>query len=1196
MAPIRDLVLPILYAMLCVMLQGCDHDKPKALELHQNMHQNVVSVHATYATFLRMMPWQLQPVTFQKGHEKQSQATASGLVVKRGLILTASYIATDSVLINVRRQGRSVDYPAEIIAIAQDLGLALLNVTDPTFWGDGYVSIPMNDLKLPALSSKVGVMGFPLGGTQTASKLNARVSRIRASSGGSGRYSNLPHTVFELYPSVLEDISVGPVFTDDDDVAEATVDPSFLGFMSWSGAVVPVRTVSRFINSVGEFGKWSGPPVLGVLFQRTESPALREYWGLPMDAIGMQVTSLDPKSHFAQKVVRGDVLREVDGVPVQAGGLIRCHLCEDEDLFLPWKAVLGDKMLHGSTELTFWRRGKKGGKADTFKTLFKQSDDAGMEPLIKRVTDQQNQESPTYIIIGGLVWGVLSEELLQQHPHASMGVQLPDSTIIDATQRWREDKQEQIIVLLQTLEHKCNQFYNQGAIRVLKMFNDEPVTNMNNFITKVGEAYKSEGEYLRFVFKPLFNEDVAGGAGDPDIVLDRKTCQGSDEELLQRHGIQSQVSLDLATTFIKEFPENYGSSSRSFIGYYLKAAQMKKEPHSSFLVTRSDQRSLAVQPSQLGAEGILTAHENSRVSMESSSFVLLEQDNPTTWRTEVHPASGLSQSILEEKVVSMHLNTHLSNKEDDTRQSNLPWRNIVRIELVAAYQNFLQPWKKSSESRSRCSGIIQKVSEKRIMTNAHCVDSMFALYISREDHPRPVPAMVVELAHDVDLAWITTVDGNDEFWNAALGEVSLSEGLPALSEDVRVVGYPMGGLSITITKGIVSRIDGQLYPNGLVDGARNTPSELPIVQVDAAINHGNSGGPVFDKEGHLLGIAFAGMDGAQNIGYVIPNQLVANFIDSVNSHKSWTAQPELGVVYHLIRNPGMLNYVGLGSEKTGVQVRSVAPLSPLGKQLSKGDIILQVDGNNIDRSGTIQRNIHGNTVSLPLGVAISEKSKTTKTKLTIMQRQTHEPQKLIEQTLDVEFGSVKPLVRRFDDSPFKRIGEASFFAAQPTYFVFFGLIWGVASNPTFYEAYSSGKVIPWSVKKESLGRWRENEDEQVIMLLGGLESNCNMYVDKTTLRILKKVNNVEVKNMKQLVEISYNGLRTKEQFFRYSFVPLAGEEQPSDDHPHVVLSTKMCAAGDRALLEQNNVPWPPVSEDMRDVAEQKLNELTKAAQ
>lgn len=83
-----------------------------------------------------------------------------------------------------------------------------------------------------------------------------------------------------------------------------------------------------------------------------------------------------------------------------------------------------------------------------------------------------------------------------------------------------------------------------------------------------------------------------------------------------------------------------------------------------------------------------------------------------------------------------------------------------------------------------------------------------------------------------------------------------------------VVGFPQGGDNVCVTKGVVSRIDRQPYSHGKMS--------LLAVQVDAAINSGNSGGPAFDVRGRCIGIAFQSLkhEDAENIGYIIPVPVV----------------------------------------------------------------------------------------------------------------------------------------------------------------------------------------------------------------------------------------------------------------------------------------------------------------------------------
>lgn len=116
-------------------------------------------------------------------------------------------------------------------------------------------------------------------------------------------------------------------------------------------------------------------------------------------------------------------------------------------------------------------------------------------------------------------------------------------------------------------------------------------------------------------------------------------------------------------------------------------------------------------------------------------------------------------------------------------------------------------------------------------------------------------AKVLAIGTECDVALLTVDDG--AFWEG-LRPLEFG-GLPRLQDAVAVVGYPIGGDTISVTSGVVSRIEVLSYAHG--------STELLGIQIDAAINSGNSGGPVFNSRGECVGIAFQSLTGdAENIG------------------------------------------------------------------------------------------------------------------------------------------------------------------------------------------------------------------------------------------------------------------------------------------------------------------------------------------
>jgi S1-C subfamily serine protease len=102
--------------------------------------------------------------------------------------------------------------------------------------------------------------------------------------------------------------------------------------------------------------------------------------------------------------------------------------------------------------------------------------------------------------------------------------------------------------------------------------------------------------------------------------------------------------------------------------------------------------------------------------------------------------------------------------------------------------------------------------------------------------------------------------------------VARASQLPRIKDTVLAYGFPTGGSSLSITKGIVSRIEFVSY-NFPVSGLR--------IQVDAAINPGNSGGPAIAGD-KMIGLAFSKLGGdSQSIGYIIPNEEVDLFLKEI---------------------------------------------------------------------------------------------------------------------------------------------------------------------------------------------------------------------------------------------------------------------------------------------------------------------------
>jgi len=161
-------------------------------------------------------------------------------------------------------------------------------------------------------------------------------------------------------------------------------------------------------------------------------------------------------------------------------------------------------------------------------------------------------------------------------------------------------------------------------------------------------------------------------------------------------------------------------------------------------------------------------------------------------------------------------------------------KSLVRITTTSQEPDYKVPWNSGSISGGVGAGFV--VDGGRILTNAHVVSNARFIVVEKEDDPQRYPAIVQFVGHDCDLAVLHVLDKGFFQNTRPLG----FGGIPAIESPVSVYGYPIGGERLSVTRGIISRIDFQTYTHSGID------SHL-AVQLDAAINPGNSGGPVMQE-------------------------------------------------------------------------------------------------------------------------------------------------------------------------------------------------------------------------------------------------------------------------------------------------------------------------------------------------------------
>jgi S1-C subfamily serine protease len=268
-------------------------------------------------------------------------------------------------------------------------------------------------------------------------------------------------------------------------------------------------------------------------------------------------------------------------------------------------------------------------------------------------------------------------------------------------------------------------------------------------------------------------------------------------------------------------------------------------------------------------------------------------------------------------------------------------RSLVRITNTAAEPDYKAPWNAGGLQRSVGAGFV--IDGNRIMTNAHVVSNSRYLVVERDGDPNKYPAKVQFVANDCDLALIT-VPALDFFKNMIPLKFG---GIPGLESTVSAYGYPIGGERMSVTTGIVSRIDFQLYTHSSID-------QHLAIQISAQINPGNSGGPVM-QDGKVVGVAFQGYSGdvAQGVAYMIPTPVINRFLKDI-SDGQYNKYPDLGITYAKLQNPAQRKFLGLNDDDRGVLVSTVVVAGPSADILRPGDVLLAIDGHPIASDSNVE--------------------------------------------------------------------------------------------------------------------------------------------------------------------------------------------------------------------------------------------------
>ena len=486
-------------------------------------------------------------------------------------------------------------------------------------------------------------------------------------------------------------------------------------------------------------------------------------------------------------------------------------------------------------------------------------------------------------------------------------------------------------------------------------------------------------------------------------------------------------------------------------------------------------------------------------------------------------AGCLSLASLSAQSVQPVLKQTQAPITDEVATESSLFDSVLRIEVATQVPDYGTPWGSGGFSGGRGTGFL--IGPNQILTNAHVISNSRRILVSMRNSARKLPATVTYVAHDCDLA-LVSLDDPAPLENLTPLEIG---GMPALDSEVRAIGYPVGGDRLSVTRGIVSRIDFQPYSHS------RTESHL-IIQVDAAINPGNSGGPAI-QDGKVIGVAFQGLTQADNTGYIIPTPVINRFLTDIKDG-SYDNYMDLGINVFQLFNPAMRKALGLADDDRGVMVSELIPEGPCDGHLQVGDVLLSIDGKPIDSAGNI--NVDGEV--LVLEEIVERKFANDKVAFEFLRDGTKQEVEVV----------LAPL-------PGSRIFSIRF-GERPKYIFYAGLVF----QPITLNSMSAHKLTDVDTRYVTgnylrKGTFKERPELVALTRVESDELTSNLGEFSDTL--LDTINGVKVRDLAHAYELLYEAEQPE-----FTVIECLNKGRP------IIIPSAKVAASNERLMRTNNIP------------------------
>jgi len=463
-------------------------------------------------------------------------------------------------------------------------------------------------------------------------------------------------------------------------------------------------------------------------------------------------------------------------------------------------------------------------------------------------------------------------------------------------------------------------------------------------------------------------------------------------------------------------------------------------------------------------------------------------------------SSGYAQSAAPQKAGEA---ARLNPAGDSNRVEN----SVVKIFATTRYPDPFKPWTKQAPQEVTGSGVI--IEGKRILTNAHVVLYASQVQVQANQASDKISAKVEAIAPGIDLAILKL---EDETLFGKRPPLERANTLPEIKDTVIAYGFPIGGTSLSITKGVVSRIEFANY-NYKVSGLR--------IQIDAAINAGNSGGPAV-VGGKMIGLAFSRLGGgAQNIGYIIPCEEIELFLKDV-SRKGGTYQgkPAMFDELQTLENPALRSYLKIDKSVEGIVVHQPYR-SDKAYPLKKWDIITKIGATPIDNQGMVKLDTN---IRVRFHYLVQREAKSGRVPLSIVRAG-----KLL--SVDVPVSPVYPMLIPYLQGNY------------PSYFIYGPLVFSNATAQFLSTGLAGSRLVIMNYAASPLatriGDAPAFEGEELVVISSPFfPHKLAIGYSNPIAEVVKTVNDTPIRNLRHLVEVLRD---SREAMTKFEFAQRGGE-------------------------------------------------------